>query len=345
MPHFLKRLFPSLLSLLFLLGCSKSASTTESNSIEDPTAQEIQALSKETDQLTLWTVYWDTVGKAAALRSAGDKVSEVVLFAASYEEDQITVPDATLRLLERLRNAPEMDQTKIYLSVVNDLTSGGQTSQKDTELLYRLLGTEEKVKAHARELVTFTKAQGFDGIEIDFEKIRKDLELWEDFFCFEKALLEYAEEENLSVRILLEPGTPVEQLTFPEGPQYVVMCYNLCGGGTAPGPKADTDFLKELCEKFAPVPNLGFALANGGYSWTGLSTKASQLRSEEAAQLAFAHNCTPERDPGSQALYFSYKDGGQTKTVWYADDVTLAAWAGTLRAQIGTQVPISLWRI
>ena len=345
MPHFFRRLSPALLSLLFLLGCTKSAPATEPPSIEDPTDREIQALSEETDRLTLWTVYWDTLGKAATLRNAGDKISEVVLFAASYEEDQITVPDATLRLLERLRNTPETDRAKIYLSVVNDLVSGGETSQKDTELLYRLLGTEEKAKAHARELVTLTKEQGFDGIEIDFEKIRKDLDLWENFFCFEKALLEYAEEENLAVRILLEPGTPVDKLTFPEGPQYVVMCYNLYGGGTTPGPKADTAFLKELCEKFAPVPNLGFALANGGYSWTGLSTKASQLRSEEATQLAFAHNCTPERDPDSNALYFTYKDGGQAHTVWYADDTTLASWARTLREQIGAQVPISLWRI
>lgn len=343
LPRILKRLHPALLSLLFLVGCGKNAAPTETAALDSSIDLEIQALAKETDQLTLWTVYWDTVGKAAILRQAADQTDQVVLFAAAYQDDEPVIPEATLRFLERLRSSQSMANKKLYLSVVNDLTVGDKSSLKDTDLLHRLLDTDDAAQAQAETLVKLAKDQGFDGIEIDFEKIRKDLALWERFFYFEECLLRQAKTAGLEVRILLEPSTPADKLTFPEGPQYVLMCYNLYGGGTAPGPKADADFLTELCEKFRAVPNLGYALANGGYHWTGSS--AAQLRAEEAAQLAADHGCAPQRDEASGALYFSYKEGGKAHTVWYADGQTLAFWAQTLQDAAGKQVPISLWRI
>ena len=342
-PRVLKGLNLALLSLLLLAGCGKTPARSEPVALEDSIGEEIGALSEETDQLTLWTVYWDTVGKASVLRQAGDAADQIVLFAADYQEDQPVIPDATLRFLERLRSVDGMAEKKVYLSVVNDLTTGGKSSLKDTDLLHRLLDTDASAKAQAKTLAALAKDNGFDGIEIDFEKIRKDLPLWERFFYFEACLLEEAEKSGLEVRILLEPGTPVDKLVFPEGPQYVLMCYNLYGGGTGPGPKADADFLRELYDKFRDMPNLSFALANGGYHWAG--SDASQLRAEEAVKLAADRGCTPQRDPESCAMFFFYQEGGKKHTVWYADDQTLCFWAQTLQEAAGAPVDISLWRI
>lgn len=189
------------------------------------------------------------------------------------------------------------------------------------------------------------RENGFDGIEIDYEKIRKDRSLWQLFLAFEEILLPLAEEAGLGLRIVLEPGIPAETLPFPQGAAYVVMCYNLHGIGTEPGPKADLAFLRALYDRFAGLPNLSFALANGGFDWEEASGKAVSLTEKDAAALAEAHQVLPRRDAASGALSFSYTQDSTRHTVWYADSETLALWAAELDACAGKTVPISIWRV
>lgn len=246
--------------------------------------------------------------------------------------------------MNKLQRKEATKEKTVYLSVVNDVKNGDKTTQKDTDILWQVLGTPEAAQAHAEELVQLAAANGYDGIEIDYEKIRKDLDLWQAFLDFEERLLALAEENGLKVRIILEPGTPVEQLDFPEGADYVVMCYNLYGGGTDPGPKADFDFLAQTWEKFRKLPNISYALANGGYVWKN-GKDAAQCRAAEAKAMAEEAGVTPERDPDSGALYFSYTEKGRQYTVWYADETTLAQWARKLSEIGGEKVKISLWRL
>lgn len=307
--------------------------------------QEVTILTPEAEDLTVWSVYWDCAEDASVLRSTADCYGAVSLFAAYFQEGEMTIQENTYQMLDKLRRRETTGDKTVYLSVVNDVVANGQTINKDTDILWQMLGTPEAAEAHAEELVNLAADNGFDGIEIDYEKIRKDLNLWQAFLQFEDALLEKADARGLKVRILLEPSTPVDQLTFPEGAEYVVMCYNLYGGGTEPGPKADFDFLRQMQEKFGALPNISYALANGGYDWENGSTKAAQKRRAEAEALAQANGAEPQRDPDSGALWFTYKDGGTTHTLWYADSETLALWAQTLSEAAGRKVRISLWRL
>lgn len=93
----------------------------------------------------------------------------------------------------------------------------------------------------------------FTGVEIDYEQIRDNLSLWKKFLVFEKALYPRTKKAGLDLRIVLEPSTPVSKINFPKGPEYVVMCYNLYGYGTNPGPKADYKFLKKTVKDFSSL--------------------------------------------------------------------------------------------
>lgn len=347
MTHVLKRAAALALGLALLAGC---AAQTPAPAVEDTTMelnaeQEVTALADEAADLTAWSVYWDCAEDAAVLRSTADSYDAISLFAAYFQDGELFIPEATQQMLDKIRRRDTTKDKTVYLSVVNDVKTGDTSSLKDTDILWQELGTPEAAAAHAEALVNLAAENGFDGIEIDYEKIRKDLDLWQAFFTFENELLQKAEAKGLKVRILLEPSTPVDQLAFPDGAEYVVMCYNLYGGGTEPGPKADTEFLQQMQQKFSALPNISFALANGGYDWENGSTKATQIRRAEAEALAEDAGVIPERDPDSGALYFTYKDGLTTHTVWYADTDTLTHWAQTLSTAAGQNVRISLWRL
>lgn len=345
--NILERGVSILLCLPFLTGCMgrKAPSVPEEIVPDTCTVQEIESLAPEAGELTVWSVYWDNADDMETLRDEADQVDAVSLFAASFQEGEVTIPEANTRMLGKLRRRESTKEKPIYLSVVNDVTQNGKTTQKDTEILWKVLGTDKAAQAHAEQLVQLAVQNGYDGIEIDYEKIRKEMDLWQAFLRFEEKLLALAQEAGLKVRIILEPSTPVEQLSFPEGADYVVMCYNLYGNGTAPGPKADFAFLKQMQEKFCALPSLSYALANGGYVWEGSSQKATQCRAAEAKAWAEAAGVTPERDPDSGVLHFSYTQKGTQYTVWYADETTLAQWAQQLNQLSGGKVDISLWRM
>ena len=300
--------------------------------------------SREERQLTVWSAYWDCQESVTVIDRCTDRISAVSLFAAYFRDGALFLPEETLETLRALRRSDAGDPKPIYLSVVNDVTEGEKTIQKDTEILRSVLSPHQ-AEGHARELVALAKEYGFDGIEIDYEKLREDPDLWEQFLSFEEILLSLAQEAGLKVRIILEPGIPVKTLSFPQGAAYVVMCYNLHGIGTDPGPKADLAFLRELYKRFEGLPSLSFALANGGFDWEEASGNAVSLTEGEAAALAEAHHVLPRRDAASGALSFSYTEGSTRHRVWYADSETLARWAAELDTCAGKTVPISIWRI
>lgn len=327
----MKKRIPALLLCAALLF---SFSTAAAQGASD---REVAALAATTPALTVWTTYWDCLDDYSTIEDHAGEIQAVSVFAASFVNGALTLPDASARMNRRLR---AMDGPQRYLSVVNDVVEKKKSTQKDTEILKKLLKNENSSRAHAKELIAMAVKYGFTGIEIDYEKIRTDMELWEKFIRFEEILLELAAEKDLKVRIVLEPGTPVEKLTFPEGAEYVLMCYNLHYNGSEPGPKADRPFLQTLAERFSSLPNCSFALANGGYLWFG-PTQAQQITAEEAAALAESRNITPTRDPDSAALCFTVED----QTVWYADEQTLAQWSAWLQEVTLAPISISLWRL
>ena len=281
---------------------------------------------REERQLTVWSAYWDCQESVTVIDRCTDRISAVSLFAAYFRDGALFLPEETLETLRALRRSDAGDPKPIYLSVVNDVTEGEKTIQKDTEILRSVLSPHQ-AEGHARELVALAKEYGFDGIEIDYEKLREGPDLWEQFLSFEKILLSLAQEAGLKVRIILEPGIPVETLSFPQGAAYVVMCYNLHGIGTEPGPKADLAFLRDLYQRFEASGN------------------AVSLTEGQAAALAKAHHVLPRRDAASGALSFPYTEGSTRHRVWYADSETLARWAAELDTCAGKTVPISIWRI
>ena len=354
----MKKICAVLLTLL-LAACSAPTQSYEGESIVSSAggtvSETVQTQSQESslteenqrwDDLSAWTVYWNHENSLDEVELLGSKLKNIIHFAAYFdEENQLFVPEDTTIFFQTVKQMYSEKRYTHYLSFVNDkLNQDAPSLLKDTKLLETLFKDENSMQNHIDDVLSAAEQGGYDGIEIDYEAIRKNTKLWKSFLIFIEKLYVQTQEKQLGLRVVLEPSAPIGQLDFPEGPEYVMMCYNLYGPGTTPGPKADKEFISELAKTMSLLPGeKSFAFATGGFDWAykgdcvGITEQQAQARLTQYA-------LTPERDEISAALTFDYHDEeGILHEVWYADGETLRIWM-ELSESVQTSAP-SIWRL
>ncbi len=325
-----------------------SGSSEESVTEDEPAASadnEVNTAPKEEEPSELaWIAYWDQDKAMDVLKENTGRYDSIGMFAAYYDQHaEVFIPEETVKFSEELKANGMFEDKTVFLTVVNDQIAEGANKLKDTDLLYELIGTEEDAQAHAQTLIKLATDGGYDGLEIDYEAIRDDARLWDQFISFIKILKTGTQEAGLAFRVLLEPSAPVADFDWPDDIEYVMMCYNLYGYGTEPGPKAEPEFLKEMVTRMERLPGtVNFALANGGFDFAG--ENVAQLTQAQCEELIAQYNAEPVRDENSSDMVFTYTDEENVAhEVWYADDQTIDAWK-----QIITEAGhkrFSIWRL
>lgn len=277
------------------------------------------------------------------LDQVAEGLSSLQLFAVYFDHhDQLfytqSFTDGLFEMVEQ-----EDRQMARYLTIVNDVwLEDGTTVQKDPELISRLVASEDRRRLHVDQLVHIAMQYNYTGIELDYERIKQDD--WDGFIALINALYTELRKVDKSLRVVLEPGAPIEQLSFPEGPEYVIMAYNLYGTHSHPGPKADHHFLERITMRLKHVPGHAIiALSAGGFDWKE-NGDIKAITEQQAWQMAAQYNISPIRDEASDSLYFHYMDEmGLNHEVWFADGTTFSQWARTLR-DTGYH-RIAIWRL
>ena len=352
----MKKLIVFLLSILLLTSCGTETPDEETSMryIKEPFSEteekhesstEKRQESEDEKDLGVWITYWDLDTAYEELDMCREDLDTLCLFAAYFDKDNRPfIPEGTLGTVEKLKQEGRFNDTENYLTFVNDKLLPQGSSLKDTDLLYDLLEGEKKARSHAKTIVDMTVSAGFDGIEIDYEAIKKDYELWEHFNGFIDILVPMATEKGLKVRVLFEPSSPFEQYEWPSDVEYVMMCYNLYGYGTGPGPKADRQFLNEMVDKMEKLPGkVNFALATGGFDFSS-NGDIAQISTKEAKDILSTYEIEEKTDEGSLDHVFSYTDQeGIDHEVWYADRDTIEAWVKIIRERGHER--FTIWRL
>ncbi|MPM52815.1 hypothetical protein SDC9_99578 [bioreactor metagenome] len=301
-----------------------------------------KARASQPAKMAVWLAYWDLESGEHDLAEMGSNLAQISYFGAYFDQDdRVFLPK---EVSDKQRQIKKKRPAETYLTFVNDRRNcEGKTALKDTEVLGRVFSNKESMNAHINEIIALTLQGGFDGIEIDYERIWKDPEISQAFLKFVGKLYTEARKSNLRLRLVLEPSTPFSAIEFPKGPEYVVMCYNLYGLHSDPGPKANKEFIHKTLIRMKVLPGeISAAFSAGGCRWGDNGTK-SFLTEDEAKNLAQAHNAAVRRDEESQCLVFEYKDGEISYQVWYADVMTLNHWIAIAKEHGVNN--ISLWRL
>ena len=302
--------------------------------------------------VSAWVAEWDM--KDGLLEVRQGKFNNIILFAAYFTPEGKPFLTPSLQRAVTGGAAAYLEKGEgLYLSVVNDVVHApGQSVMKDPKLVKKLMASEESRKQHQQDLLNLLAAGSFTGLEIDYEKV--DMEDWPALLNFAQELHGTLEAQGKKLRFLLEPKERYLASSLPPGPEYVIMGYNLHGGHSGPGPKANEDFLRKLAKWTAHMPQKpGMALATGGFAW-GLA-KVISLDEGTATAWAKSAKAKVQRDEKSGALHFCAADNiaqspvpsrhsnGSTYEIWYADGATLAQWTDIAR-KLGFG-EISIWRL
>lgn len=303
----------------------------------------VKANSNDPIKTSAWLAYWDLESGEKDLEKLENKLEELSYFGAYFDKsDHMSIPKELTDKHNELKK--KKGRSLAYLTFVNDKqNSDGSVVLKDTEVLRRLFADDASMDKHIDEIIALTLHGGYKGIEIDYERIWKDEKVSKDFIKFTDKLYAKALKNNLKLRIVLEPSTPFFTANFSTGPEYVVMLYNLYGLHSAPGPKANKEFIQKVIRRMEVLPGeKSVAFSTGGCIW-GDNGKKRFLTEVEAENLAALYGTEPKRDQDSQCIYFEYQDKGVFYQVWYADVATLNYWISIAKEQ-GVN-DISLWRL
>lgn len=316
---------------VFLPGCSYSS-------------QSAHAVTQEPARISAWLAYWDLEQGGKDLDRIGKRLDKLSFFAAYFDKyDRLFIPQELSDKKGELKKKRIKAET--YLSFVNDKQNfDGSVVLKDSEVLRRLFADNASMERHIDDIIALTLQGGYDGIEIDYERIWSDDQVGQSFLKFTDKLYAKARKNNLKLRIVLEPRAPLSAPGFIKGPEYVVMIYNLFGLHSGPGPKANKEFIQKTLARMEALPGeKEAAFSTGGCVWADNGEK-SFLTEVEARTLAMVYGAEPTRDGESQCMVFGYKDmKGVSYQVWYADVTTLDYWISLSKEQ-GIN-SISLWRL
>lgn len=327
--------------LAVLLGaCIKEKDLTSTGKTKEKVSKTLPPL-----ELSTWVADWQWEAGIQDLNQLSNGLKSLQMFAAYFDnQDKLYFTKEMQTAMPQLLDAAKQIGLKnIDLTIVNDMINADGTSiQKDSTLITGLIATKESREEHINEMINVVNQYGLTGVEIDFEMVKeKD---WKKLITFYSELYQRLHNEGKTLRIVLEPRTPIEKLKLPKGPTYVMMAYNLYGTHSGPGPKADFAFITKLTKKMSKLPGKPIvAIATGGFDWTE-NGKTTSITEKQAAELALKSNSSIKRDSASGSAYFTYLDENNVKhTVWYADSVTLSQWIAHLRKKGYPKVAI--WRL
>jgi len=302
-------------------------------------------VTRHVTERSAWLADWRGKAGLTDLGAVAGGLTSLQVFAAYFTpEGKLHFTDAFHAMLPDVRSVSESNGLNgIYLTLVNDIVyPDGTESQKDPALVTMLTADRAVRGAHIDEIVAAAVSYGFDGIELDYERVgEKD---WPNFVQLVRELQTRLKAEGLALRVVFEPRAPLEKLELPEGPVYVMMAYNLYGGHSGPGPKADVAYVEKQANRMRQLAGNSYvALAAGGFDWLEGTKGAKAVTELAAEQLAERYGAKPLRDPKSAAMHFSYAGDDGKHTVWYADGTTLSSWIEA--AEKKGIYNIAIWRL
>jgi spore germination protein YaaH len=239
----------------------------------------------------------------------------------------------------------DADNTTVDLDTVRSLQARGiqvmptvtnlRDGEWDPETVQAMLHNPAAVDYHIDELVDLAVANGYDGIDIDYEDLSgRDRKVFSEFLTKLGTALDSAGKQ---LTVAVHPKTSDEgddernvaqdyQVIGAAADQVRIMTYDYSWDTSRPGPVAPADWVQDVIAwTVTQVPRekviIGIVLL--GYDWgdgPGITVDHEQARS-----IARANDATIRRSEDGSP-WFAYSDSSGTRhEVWYEDSQSARA--------------------
>jgi hypothetical protein len=203
-------------------------------------------------------------------------------------------------------------------------------------------GAEERF---IKDMLAYVRANGFDGINIDFEEINPNDKA--HFTQFMDKVYKAFHPHGLMVTLDVPPkDNSYDYASLAKSAdRVIVMLYDQHYSMSKPGPVAQTDWVKEnLIQPDIPSEKLIAGLGTYGYDWEEDSRKpAANMTFGDIMKLGSGTNLKVNWSKEAGNPYLRYMRNGKKHTVWFLD-------AATFYNQMNLAIDsgsrgIALWRL
>lgn len=324
---------------ILLCGCFKEAAQTRSL------------------HTSIWVAGYDMKNSAAAFRNNIGSFREVNPFVYNFDEngDIKAAPDAVMEEYRAICKDARERSIKIVPTIVNDITykdASVKPKLKDPRIIHDILSNPGRLAAHIKQIIGIAASGDIDGVEIDYEDLY--YEDRESFSSFLKVLSSELKKIEKTLSVVVQPKTKESAKNGPGAQDWKsisdyadiikIMCYNLHGPFSGPGPLSTPEFVKEVI-LFAgscgvPKEKTAIALPLGGFDWS--EGKASGVTFKNAEKSAISYGAKMEWDAENSSRHFKYEKNGVSHEVWFEDRYSIAGKL-CIMERLGIH-KLSLWR-
>lgn len=291
-----------------------------------------------------WLPVWDE-RSAESLRLAlnvGGVTEVSPTWATVGPDGELVVTPPTAGVLDQVDEAGAR-----LLPTVQNFADGDWQGQAIADLL----ADPERADAHRKALVDLALADGWDGIDIDYEALPPTA--GPQFIDFLTALGADLDEHGLELTVAVparaddeDPGTLAYsyQLLGDVADQVRVMTYDHSWSGSEAGPVAPLGWVSSVIDyavERVPTEKLMLGVPTYGYDWVG--TRGEVVSAADAVELADEVGAEPVWDATSRSWTFGYVRDGEQHTVWYEDARSLRA-ARDLALEAGLR-GVAIWQL
>ena len=280
-----------------------------------------------------WVVPWDSAGAAAG---CFDELNPFAFALSSAPAPVLAFPKLMKDVLRRRRRGD-----LVVPVVVNDVYSEGNEAElKSDRALSVLLSDSGRTARHVAELEA--AAQGYDGLEIDYERIPPDL--WRPYTEFVERLGASLHKHGKRLYIDLEPRLLRSKdwaRLVRAADRIKVMAYYERGGDAArPGPGNSAAWVVEtarLALRVVPPEKLVIAVSLAGTDWAPSapggpsSWTAKRLNYGQVMDLRSKSGAKVSRDASNVPYFHAVRDGRDDE-IWFEDARSLKVKIRALQA-------------
>jgi len=221
------------------------------------------------------------------------------------------------------------------LALVANLPDEDERGNWDPTRVDKVISSSSARKKHIADLVALAKSRGFDGINIDYEALRKDQK--ENFTAFIKELSFALHKHGKILAVALHPKITEGDPAYSNGSeaqdwrqlskyadQLHLMTYEQHWEDSPPGPIASVLWVFSVlnyAKQLIPANKLFAGIPLYGYDWSN-TPKAKGLTYQNVQSLISQYKPKVTWDPIAQSHHFGYRAAGVTHSVWYEDDAS-----------------------
>lgn len=310
---------------------------------EDLRRQNEQTYTSESKQMTtIGSIpYWDQEAAIASFKARPEMFDYITVFWYALRPDGSVAPYPYATVDQDLIDFAHSYGVKVLALVANlPGENEGDDSDWDASRVGRAIALPRNRTAHVEELAALGKAHNFDGIVIDYERLKPEQRDVFTEFIAELGSKLHQEGRILQVALHPRPAEAEKNPIFDNGylaqdwaalarhaDQLTIMTFEEHWSESEPGAAASIPWVYQqitYARQLIPADKLFLGTPLYGYDW-GPKPLATGLTYAEVEKLISQHEAEIEWDSRSQSNFFTYEAEDGTHEIWFEDAMSFMA--------------------